>query len=194
MPDASKLVSVARRPISPEIDDPQRHPFVFPLSTLRPADLRLRALLRARTMQRVGSYLAAIVLILATVAAVSWGLKEHPLAIAQEPAQATYRYEAMPVGADGALKDCVVCHSVERGGTLRAAPPLAGIVGAPKARSKWFGYSIALQKAGGTWTEPDLDKFLTSPSAFLPGTSKTILGYPDGKKRAEIIAALKTTP
>ncbi len=145
-------------------------------------------------MQRVGSYLTAIAIVLATVAAVNWGLKEHPLAIAQEPAQGTYRYVAMPVGADGALKDCVVCHSVERGGTLRAAPPLAGIVGAPKARAKWYAYSAALQKAGGTWTEADLDKFLTSPSAFLPGTSKTILGYADAKKRAEIIAALKQAP
>jgi cytochrome c len=145
-------------------------------------------------MQRVGSYVAAIAIVLATLAAVSWGLKEHPLAIAQQSAQATYRYEAMPVGAEGALKDCVVCHSIERGGTLRAAPPLAGIVGAPKARAKWYGYSAALQKAGGTWTEADLDKFLTSPSAFLPGTNKTILGYPDPKKRAEIIAALKDTP
>jgi cytochrome c2 len=145
-------------------------------------------------MQRVGSYLAAIAIILVTIAGVNLGLKEHPLAIAQEPGQGNYRYEPTPTGADGALKDCVVCHSVERGGTLRAAPPLAGIVGAPKARAKWYAYSVALQKAGGTWTEADLDKFLTSPSTFLPGTSKTILGYPDAKKRSEIIAALKQAP
>ena len=145
-------------------------------------------------MQRMGSYLAAIVLILGVIAAVGWGLKEHPLAIAREPAQGMYRYETTAVGADGPLKDCVVCHSVERGGGLRSAPPLAGIVGAPKARAKWYGYSAALQKAGGTWTEADLDKFLTSPSTFLPGTSKTIVGYPDAKKRAEIIAALKQAP
>jgi cytochrome c len=151
----------------------------------------LRALLQARTMQRVRSYLAAIVVVLAIFAGVNWGLKEHPLVMAEAPAQGIYRYEAAPVGADGALKDCVVCHSVERGGSLRAAPSLAGILGAPKARAKWYAYSAALQKAGGTWTEADLDKFLTSPSAFIPGTNKTILGYPDAKKRAEIIAALK---
>lgn len=142
-------------------------------------------------MQRIGSYLLAIAVVVATLAAVNWGLKEHPLAIAREAAQATPRYEATPAGATGALKDCVVCHSVERGGTLRVAPPLHGIVGAPKARAKWYAYSAALKKAGGTWTESDLDKFLTSPSAFLPGTSKTILGYRDPEQRADIIAALK---
>lgn len=145
-------------------------------------------------MQRIGSYLAAIAIVLATLAAVNWGLQEHPLAIAREPSPAASRYAATPVGANGPLKDCVVCHSVERGGTLRSAPPLYGIVGAPKAHAQWYGYSAALKKAGGTWTEADLDKFLTSPSAFLPGTSKTILGYPDAKKRAEIIAALKNAP
>ncbi len=67
-------------------------------------------------------------------------------------------------------------------------------MGAPNARYKWYAYSDALQKAGGTWTEADLDKFLTSPSKFLPGTSKTILGFADAKQRADIIAALKKVP
>ncbi len=101
------------------------------------------------------------------------------------------RYAAVPVGADGPLKPCVVCHSVEAGGTLRSAPPLHGIVGAKKARTAWYGYSQALQQAGGTWSEADLDKYLTAPGTFLPGTTKTIVGIKDAKERADIIAALK---
>ena len=62
------------------------------------------------------------------------------------------------------------------------------------AATHWYGYSPALRKAGGNWTEADLDKFLTSPSKFLPGTSKTIIGIPDAKQRADIIAALKKAP
>jgi len=53
--------------------------------------------------------------------------------------------------------------------------------------------SPALRKAGGTWTEADLDKFLTAPSKFLPGTNKTLIGIADAKQRADIIAALKKT-
>jgi cytochrome c2 len=145
-------------------------------------------------MRRAGIYLVAIIAIIVVIAAVAWALNVQPLTIYAQPNPNTYRYEAIPVGANGPLKDCVVCHSVESGGPLRAAPPLHGIVGARKARFSWYAYSAALKKAGGTWTESDLDKFLTNPSKFLPGTSKTILGYPDSKQRAKIIAALKSAP
>jgi cytochrome c len=98
--------------------------------------------------------------------------------------------ELFPEAADPG----VVCHSVETGGPLRVGPPLHGIVGARKARTEWYGYSAALRKAEGNWTDADLDKFLTSPSKFLPGTSKTLSGIPDAKQRADIIAALKNAP
>ena len=62
-----------------------------------------------------------------------------------------------------------------------------GIVGAEKGRAKGYGYSLALAKAGGKWTGKDLDEYLTSPSRFLPGTSKTIVGLPNAKERAELI-------
>ncbi len=135
-------------------------------------------------MQRIVSYVAAIVII----AGLGWGA--WLLTPSRSP-QAATRFEAVPVGANGPLKPCVVCHSVEEGGPLRVAPPLAGIVGAKKARAEWYGYSPALRKAGGTWTEADLDQFLTAPSKFLPGTTKTIIGIRDPKERADIIAALK---
>lgn len=105
-----------------------------------------------------------------------------------------YTFKARPVGADGPLGECVVCHSVETGGPLRVAPPLHGIVGARKARANWYAYSAALRRAAGDWTEADLDKYLASPSTFLPGTTKPIAGIADPKQRADIIAALKAAP
>ena len=145
-------------------------------------------------MQRVGSYAAAAVVIVAVVAGVVWTLRMQPKEAPGLQAAGPYIFKAMPVGADGPLRECVVCHSVETGGPLRVGPPLHGIVGARKARLDWYGYSPALQKAEGNWTEADLDKFLTSPSKFLPGTSKTLIGISDAKQRADIIAALKNAP
>ncbi len=147
-------------------------------------------------MQRVASYLAAAVVIIAVVGGVGWVVGTQPQAM---PAPQTveaggYRFQATPVGADGPLKRCVVCHSIETGGPLRVGPPLHGIVGARKARADWYGYSAALRNAGGDWTEADLDKFLTAPSKFLPGTAKTLIGISDPKERADIIAALKNAP
>ena len=152
------------------------------------------AVIRVQTMQRVGSYVAAAVVIVAVVMGVIWALRMQPVGSPGLQTAGPYRFKAMPVGADGPLRECVVCHSIETGGPLRVGPPLHGIVGARKARADWYGYSPALRKAAGNWTEADLDKFLTSPSKFLPGTSKTLIGISDAKERADIIAALKNAP
>lgn len=103
-----------------------------------------------------------------------------------------YRYAAKPVGLDGPAGQCVVCHSVEKGGPMRVAPNLWGIIGAPKARVKGYGYSRALLEAGGIWAEQDLNDYLTAPGKFLPGTSKTISGVADPEERAQIIKFLAT--
>ena len=145
-------------------------------------------------MQRVGSYTAAAVIIVAVVAGVVWTSRTQPAGVPGLQTAGPYKFKAIPVGAGGPLKECVVCHSVETGGPLRVGPPLHGIVGARKARLDWYGYSPALRKAEGNWTEADLDKFLTSPSKFLPGTSKTLIGISDAKERADIVAALKIAP
>lgn len=102
------------------------------------------------------------------------------------------RYAVKPVGLDGPAGQCVVCHSVEKGGPMRVAPNLWGIVGAPKAREKGYGYSTALASAGGVWTQQDLNDYLAAPDKFLPGTKKTIIGLPKPKERAELITFLAT--
>jgi cytochrome c len=102
----------------------------------------------------------------------------------REAGPAGTRYAAEPVGRGTALDECVVCHSVEKNGPFRSAPPLWGIVGAPKARTRWYGYSPALARKGGVWTREELDQYLADPDGFLPGTRKTLIGIPDPAKRA----------
>lgn len=97
-----------------------------------------------------------------------------------------------PYGKDSAATACVVCHSLEKNGPYRSAPNLWGIVGAPKARAGWFGYSIALKKKGGEWSEQALDQYFAGPSAFVPGTKKTMNPIRDPAQRAELIDYLKT--
>ncbi len=146
-------------------------------------------------MQRVGSYIASAVVIVAMAAGVVWAVEAQSAgAVGGLTVEGPYTFKARPVGADGPLGECVVCHSVETGGPLRVAPPLHGIVGARKARANWYAYSAALRRAAGDWTEADLDKYLASPSTFLPGTTKPIAGIADPKQRADIIAALKAAP
>ena len=95
-----------------------------------------------------------------------------------------------PWGADTVAGDCVVCHSLEKGGAFRVAPNLWGIVGDEKARDRsWYNYSPALIEIGGVWTEEDLDLFLADAEAFAPGSTKSIR-VSDPQERAEIIEFL----
>lgn len=108
------------------------------------------------------------------------------------PGNETFTFTAVPDGKGGPAADCVVCHSLSKNEPMRAAPTLAGIVGAPKARSHWFAYSLALRKKSGVWSEDELDKFLANPSGFIPGTSKVLPPIKDDARRKALIAYLKT--
>jgi cytochrome c len=92
--------------------------------------------------------------------------------------------------ADAAL--CKVCHSFDKGGPAIIGPDLYGVVGRKIASVEGFNYSPALKAHGGEWTYQNLDVWLTNPQAFAPGTTMAFPGVPDIKKRANIIAFLRT--
>ena len=107
-------------------------------------------------------------------------------------ADATIRYRPEPVVRGTTAETCVVCHSVELNGSFRYAPNLYGIVGAEKAREReWYGYSAALLKKGGVWSEEDLDQYLADANKFAPGTTKTIR-IQDPEERRQIIEFLRS--
>lgn len=90
------------------------------------------------------------------------------------------------------LAACVACHRVDATTPERWAPSLVGIVGAEKARSPWFGYSVALAEAEGVWSKDALDAYLADPVGELPGTIKTLAPIRDEAERRRIIDALET--
>ena len=75
-------------------------------------------------MQQFRSYVAAAVVIVAIVVCVAWVVSAQPGAFPGLQTVGLYKYEAVPIGANGPLKDCVVCHSVEPGGPLHEASNL----------------------------------------------------------------------
>src|SRR6185503_20271388 len=66
------------------------------------------------------------------------------------------------------------------------------IVGRARAAQPNFNYSAAMKAKGGTWTVDELNKFLTKPSAYIPGTLMTFAGLPRENQRADVIAFLNT--
>ena len=92
------------------------------------------------------------------------------------------------------VKKCGMCHQIGPDAKSLVGPPLTGVVGRKAASVPDFTYSPGLKKladSGLTWTDANLDKYLTDPKAMVPG-SPMALALPDAADRADVIAYLKT--
>lgn len=91
-----------------------------------------------------------------------------------------------------AAKQCQICHSFNKGGKMVLGPNLYGIFGKPAGAIKGYKYSKAMLASGLTWTDATLTEFLADPERFIKGTKAKFPGVRSSKKRADIIAYLKT--
>lgn len=87
---------------------------------------------------------------------------------------------------------CGACHTVGPEGGALIGPSLWGVIGRAVASAPGFDYSPELKAVGGDWTPERLDRFLTDPNAFAPGTRMGYAGVADPAERAAIIAYLST--
>jgi cytochrome c len=90
---------------------------------------------------------------------------------------------------------CQACHTFTKGGPVKVGPNLWGVVGGPADHMAGFKYSTGMHDfgaKGGTWTYENLNTFLTSPKAFVPGTAMTFPGFQKPQDRANVIAYLRT--
>jgi cytochrome c len=94
--------------------------------------------------------------------------------------------------ADTMRLGCVACHTFTQGGPAGVGPNLYGVVGGPHAHMVGFDYSAALKAHKGPWTLDELNKWLTKPSAYAPGTKMTFAGIPEEAERAQVVAYLRS--
>ncbi|HAT50539.1 MAG: c-type cytochrome [Nitrospirae bacterium] len=120
------------------------------------------------------------------------------LSMASVPAWAAGDAES---GKKLAEQKCTTCHAfgkvIAKAGKI--GPSLeAGIAGKPAGKVAGFAYSPGMTKMSGeglTWTDENLDKFLTKPKDFIQGTKMMAFpGLPKDTERADVIAFLKTLP
>lgn len=90
------------------------------------------------------------------------------------------------------FKRCAVCHTSDKGGGDGLGPNLFGIVGHKAATHPGFAYSAPLQKAGITWTEANLTKWVAGPARMVPGTKMAFPGITSKKQQADVVAYLAT--
>jgi len=103
-----------------------------------------------------------------------------PVSIAASPSGDATHGQALYQG-------CLACHSIDENDL---GPRHRGVVGRRAGSIEDYSYSPALKNSGLTWDEATLDRWLTNPSALVPGT-KMFFKIDDAQARADIIAYLK---
>jgi cytochrome c len=114
-----------------------------------------------------------------------------PAAAPSEPIE-TLLAKASTERGEASAKKCAACHTFDKGGPNRVGPNLYGIVGRKRASHEGFNYSAAMKAKGGEWTFDELNKFLSGPQGYIPGTSMGFAGLPRATERADVIDYLHT--
>jgi cytochrome c len=99
---------------------------------------------------------------------------------------------ADPAAGEKVANKCKACHDLTKGGPNKIGPNLWGIVGAKQAHLDNFSYSDAVKGLGGEWSYENLDKFLTKPKDYAPGTKMAFPGLSKPEDRAALLAYLRT--
>ena len=82
---------------------------------------------------------------------------------------------------------CQDCHSLDKNDV---GPKHRGVFGRKAGTVADYEYSDAVRNSGVVWSEATLDKWLTDPQAFIPG-SKMFYHLDNPKDRADVIAFLQ---
>lgn len=93
---------------------------------------------------------------------------------------------------ESAFVQCAACHPAAAGQPHGVGPNLHGRFGQPIAGTPGFVFSRALRKRQGVWSEAELDRWLSDPQAYAPGTKMAYAGMKDPAQRRAVIEYLKT--
>ncbi len=103
-----------------------------------------------------------------------------------------------PVRAEGdvargaqAARTCIACHSFAPGRHM-TGPSLAEVWGRKAGTAEGFTrYSDALKRSGLVWNKQNLDAWIKSPAALVPGNSMGFPGIADARTRADLVAYIE---
>ena len=86
---------------------------------------------------------------------------------------------------------CKSCHKLDDGAN-GVGPHLYRVINRDIGSVEGFKYSKVLMGLEGVWSIEELNKYLTKPSEYAPGTAMSFAGLKKDKDRADLIEYLNT--
>ena len=94
-------------------------------------------------------------------------------------------------GASYFTGHCQMCHTNAPGQRNGVGPNLFGVGNRKAGSAANFSYSTALKSSKLVWTQKNLDKFLSMPTAMVPGTMM-VISVPETDQRQKLVGYLMT--
>jgi cytochrome c len=89
------------------------------------------------------------------------------------------------------IRQCAICHTIDKGGENRIGPNLSGIVGRRAGTAPGFKYTNAFRTiATFDWTEGLLGPWIALPSVMIPGTAMGAFPGVSDRDKDDIVAYL----
>jgi cytochrome c len=96
-------------------------------------------------------------------------------------------------GQTAFVRQCAICHTVDREGPNRFGPNLFGVLGRKAGAVKDFNYSRAFKAtANWDWNEDLVAGWIGAPAQMIPGTAMGIFQGVAQTDRDDIVAYLET--
>jgi cytochrome c len=107
---------------------------------------------------------------------------------------ATVRADGDPAKGKAAfVRQCAICHTVDKDGDNRMGPNLFGIVGKKAGAAPGFAYTNAFKtRANWEWTEDAVGGWMMFPSTMVPGTAMGVFQGIAERDRDDLVAYLAT--
>jgi cytochrome c len=91
------------------------------------------------------------------------------------------------------VRQCALCHTVEKDGDNRLGPNLYGIVGKKAGTVANYTYTNAFKtRANWEWTEDAIGGWMMFPSTMVPGTAMGVFQGIAERDRDDLVAYLAT--
>jgi cytochrome c len=103
----------------------------------------------------------------------------------------TSRAADIAKGEAAYVRQCAICHTIDKGGDHRLGPNLFGVVGRRAGTAPGFKYTNAFRTiATFEWNEGLLGPWIALPAVMVPGTAMGVFPGVSDRDKDDIVAYL----